>query len=277
MDIRFIVAAAGIAFLDIVLSGDNALVIAAAASRLPRTRRLVAIAWGGIGAVVFRIALTIAATEVLRVPLLQAIGGVTLLVIAVRVLPDGEDDRGRFRPASDRFFVAVLTILVADATMSLDNILAVGALAAGNIALLTAGLVFSMVVLFVASAFIVRLMDMVPLLIDLAAIVIAFTAANLFVSDPIVQRRLAMPELAKVGIQVGSVLFIVLVDLWRRRGRGRAAARSAAPVAPSDTVPPARDARDTAMLNGSAPLGEWASDGEPHGPIPDVASLPDRE
>jgi YjbE family integral membrane protein len=222
VDWRFVLAIAGIAILDIVLSGDNALVIAAAASRLPRAQRIVAIVWGGVGAIVFRILLTIAATEVLQIPLLQAVGGVILMFIAIRILPQGDDGSNQTRTASDHLFVAVLTILVADATMSIDNILAVGALAHGNILLLTIGLTFSMAVLFIASALITRLMEVMAWLIDVAAVIIALTAANLFVSDPLAERFFHFDQAAMLGIHVGCVAFILLVDLFfRRRSHAR--------------------------------------------------------
>lgn len=248
MDFTFFAAAGGIALLDIVLSGDNALVIAAAASRLPPAQRRIAILWGGIGALVFRIALTAIATELLRVRLLQAIGGLALLFIAVRVLPGGEEG-GRPRRASERLFAAVVTILVADATMSLDNILAVAALAAGHVVLLVAGLVVSMALLFLASALIARLMDMAPLLLDLAALVIAWTAANLFTADPLVRQTFHLTPIGRLAVQALFVAIVLAIDVWerlarRRARRGAAAAETSAGSAPAaalipDDLPPA--------------------------------------
>lgn len=243
MSWQFVFAVAGIVILDIVLSGDNALVIGAAASRLPRAQRLIAIVWGGAGAIIFRILLTIAATEVLRIQLLQAIGGLLLMVIAIHVLPKGDAEESRFGAGSTRFFTAVLTILIADATMSLDNILAVGALAHGNIPLLVSGLLFSMAVLFIASTLIARLMEVLGWLIDVAAIVIALTAANLFTADPFVHQFVVFDQTATIGIHVGAVAFILLVDVllrWRARRRtSRASAILSAasePTADSTTI-----------------------------------------
>jgi YjbE family integral membrane protein len=214
--VQLILAGGGIALLDMVLSGDNALVIAAAASRLGRAQRLLAIIWGGIGAFVFRIALAFAATEVLRVPLLQALGGLTLLVIAARVLPDEDGEGPRVRQSSSGFFAAVATILVADATMSLDNILAVAALAHGNLVLLAGGLAFSMLILFVASALISRLMEAAPWLLDLAAVVIALTAGSLITGDPFLRQHVVLSPPVVLAVQIGCVDGILLYDVVRR-------------------------------------------------------------
>jgi len=129
IDLSYLATMGGIVLIDLVLSGDNALVIGAAASRLPRGQRLIAIIWGGVLAVVFRMLLAIVATELLFIPYLRSIGGVILIIIAIRLLIPESPEQGS-RRASARLLPAILTILAADATMSLDNVLAVGALAA---------------------------------------------------------------------------------------------------------------------------------------------------
>src|SRR5437588_1727278 len=154
--IELLSAIAGIILIDLVLSGDNALVIGAAAAGLPRQQRWYAIVLGGGSAVVLRIAFAIIATLLLRLPLLQAIGGVLLLIIAVRLLvgrsATKQAQSAEYKaaaqgstpcqstdaPVKRGFLTALLTILVADVTMSLDNVLAIGALAAGNLPLLAA-------------------------------------------------------------------------------------------------------------------------------------------
>ncbi len=216
----FALGASEIVLLDIVLSGDNALVIGAAASRLPHRRQTIAIVLGGAVAIIFRIILTIGATELLRVPLLQTVGGLALLVIACRMLiPEGaENDRAR--RASDHLLPAIITIVIADATMSIDNILAIGALAHGNALLVMVGLVVSMIILFGASAIIARLIERFWWLLDLAALVIAYTAANLFIGDPIVGPLIdgARYAYAYQAVAVALVLlFDIGVRLWRRR------------------------------------------------------------
>ncbi|HLY31355.1 MAG TPA: TerC family protein [Ktedonobacterales bacterium] len=225
----FILGAGGIVLIDIVLSGDNALVIGAAASRLPRGQRTLAIVWGGIAAIVFRIALTIGATEVLQIPLLQSVGALALLFIACRMLIPENEASGIARRASDRILPAIITILVADATMSIDNILAIGALAHGNIWLVTIGLLVSMTLLFVASALIARLIERLPILLDLAALVIAYTAANLILDDRLVNARIGLNRYA-LAVQIACVALVLAFDVTLRLWRFRHSASVPLPV-----------------------------------------------
>jgi YjbE family integral membrane protein len=215
MNFNVILAAGGIALINIVLSGDNALVIGAAASHLPRSQRLFAIIWGGAPALVLRLILSIVATELFKIPLLQLIGGVIIFVLAIRLLlPQGDESTAR--QAHDQLLPAILTILVADVTMSLDNVLAIGALAAGNIPLLVIGLVSSMLLLFAASAFIARLMERLTWLIDLASIVLAWTAANLILGDPKMLQTIHLSSNQQLAVHLGLVALILLIDLFIR-------------------------------------------------------------
>ena len=221
MTISFWVAAGGIALVDLVLSGDNALVIGAAAARLQRSRRLLAIFWGGLGAILLRLGLTSVATELLQVRYLEALGGVIVFAVAIRLLLP-ESEQRRQRAAHDRVLPAILTILVADVTMSLDNVLAVGALAAGNIPLLVAGLVFSMFVLLVASSIVARLMEYFGWLIDVAAVVLAWTAANMVFGDPVAFAMLRPPANVQLALHFYAVGLILVVDLALRAFRTHA-------------------------------------------------------
>jgi YjbE family integral membrane protein len=196
--LEFLAAVGSIILIDLVLSGDNAVVIGAAAAGLPRRQRWSAIALGGGGAIVLRIAFAIVATLLLRLPLLQAIGGLLLLLIAIRLLMDrssatheqsadhpGPVQEGKpgATTATKSFWAALLTILVADVTMSLDNVLAIGALAAGNLPLLAAGLLLSIAILLIGSALVAELIGRLPWLLDAAALVLAWTAANMILDD----------------------------------------------------------------------------------------------
>lgn len=236
IDLSYWATVGGIVLIDLVLSGDNALVIGAAASRLPRGQRLFAIIWGGVLAIVFRMLLAIVATELLYISYLRTIGGVILLIIAIRLLlPESTASRGP-RRASSTLIPAILTILAADATMSLDNVLAVGALAHGRIELLVAGLLLSMLLLFVASALIARIIERVPILMDVAAVILAWTAANLVVEDtPVVNffhERLALPDQWQLYLHLIFIALVVLADLFIRLVimPRRRAAQTAEPV-----------------------------------------------
>jgi YjbE family integral membrane protein len=214
------VAILGIALLDMVLSGDNALVIGAAAAKLPYRQRQWAIIWGGVGAVLLRLLLATGAVELLTVPLLRAVGALVIFVIAIRLLlPEHEQSRGRGSP--ERLWAAIITITAADVTMSLDNVIAVAAIANGNIVVLAIGIAFSMILLFVASAIIARLMSYFTWLLDLAAVVLAWTAVNLVFQDPIVSQWLPQQENAELVSHLGLIAVVLVVDLFARAFRAR--------------------------------------------------------
>jgi YjbE family integral membrane protein len=217
----------GIILVDLVLSGDNALVIGAAASKLPRKQRWLAILLGGGGAIVLRIAFAIIATLLLQLPLLKAIGGVLLMVIAVRLLMDrntetnseGDQQKQTGETGGKRgFFPALMTILVADVTMSLDNVLAVGALAAGELQILAIGLVVSILFLLVGSALIAELIARLPWLLDLASLVLGWTAANMILEDiklgPVLD-RFPWTDYAIPAVAIALILAADLYLRWR--------------------------------------------------------------
>jgi YjbE family integral membrane protein len=185
---------AAIVVVDLALSGDNALVIGAVASRLKQPQRRFAIIFGGVMAVVLRMLLAGVALFLLRVPYIQAAGGLVVLYIAVQLISErhdsGHDDakpEKRFR-AQDSLLWASVTILFADVSMSLDNVLAVAALAQraggnGDFLLLSIGILFSMVLLLVASTVIATLIERFPLLLYLASGILAWTAGSMVLND----------------------------------------------------------------------------------------------
>lgn len=182
-------ALGGIILVDLVLSGDNALVIGAMAAGLPRKQRLVAILAGGAGAVILRIGFALLATLLLQIPFAQAIGGAILLCIAIRLLISRNEQQSssahekKAKQVKKGFLMALVMILVADATMSLDNVLAVGALAHGNIPILVVGLLLSVTLLLLGSALVAELITRLPWLLEVASLILAWTAATLILSD----------------------------------------------------------------------------------------------
>jgi YjbE family integral membrane protein len=227
--IRWIIIIGGIVLSDLVLSGDNALIIGAAASGLPKSQRLWAIVYGGGGAIVLRILFTILATVFLQIPLLGACGGVILLGIAVKILLDRSKDANKSfaevqyeqevlkRKGNKGLLASLLTILVADVTMSLDNILAVGALAAGNILFLIIGLVISLCILLVGSSFIAKLMDHLPWLLDVACLVLAWTAAHIFLSDDSLQLFFDDLPWIQYAAPVLTIATVSITDIYLRQ------------------------------------------------------------
>ncbi len=229
--LTFLGALGSIILVDLALSGDNALVIGAASAGLPRRERRLAILLGGGSAIVLRIALGIVAVLLLQLPLLQAIGGAVLLVVAWRLLAGhlsgapsessapGAETQGESPPQRRRsrsFAGALITILVADVTMSLDNVLAVGALSHGNLSLLAGGLLLSMAILLLGSALVARLLERLPWLVDVAALVLAWTAAQMVLHDPRTGPGVAYVPWPQVVVPAAAFALIMAADLSLR-------------------------------------------------------------
>lgn len=179
------VALAQIIGVNIVLSGDNAIVIALAARSLPASQQKAAIFWGSGAAVVMRIILTVVAVELLRLPVLKLVGAALLLWIAVKLLVP-EDDGGEGLESTVNLAAAIKTILIADLVMSLDNVIAVAAAAKGSVTLLVAGLAISIPLVIFGSTLLLKLMDRFPVIITLGAALLGWVAGEMGVSDPLI-------------------------------------------------------------------------------------------
>jgi YjbE family integral membrane protein len=172
-----------IIWVNIILSGDNAVVIALAARSLPRHQQRQAIFWGAAAAVVLRVVLTIVAVKLLELPYLKLVGAIALLWIAVRLLvPEDEGDDGV--EASSHLLGAIKTILIADLVMSTDNVIAVAGAAKGSVLLLVLGLVISIPLVIFGAAMLMVLMERYPIIITLGAAVLGWTAGEMAVTDP---------------------------------------------------------------------------------------------
>ena len=187
MDLQFYGAALAIILIDLVLSGDNAVVIGMAAHRLPPRQRKFAIVFGAGAAIVLRIILTIFATWLLTFPWLQLIGGVLLFWIGFKLLKE-EEEQHEGTGGSERLWEAMSTIVVADVVMSVDNILGVAGAAAGDYGLLIFGLALSMVIMLVGGSLIARMIDKFWWLVYVGSAVIIWTGAHLFFKDPFIQQ-----------------------------------------------------------------------------------------
>ena len=224
----WLVTVGGIILVDLALSGDNALIIGAAASRLPRRQRLIALLWGGLGAIVLRIALTTIASRLLLIPLIQTAGAAVIMIITIRMLIPEDEGAAAARAARspDRLGAAIVTILVADVSMSLDNVLAIGALSRGNIPLLVFGLLLSMLLLLTASALVARLIERFSWLMDLTALALAYTAGDLALHDPKVSAALGLTGGRALELIVGLLVFTVLLAIAFRVARAWSARRA---------------------------------------------------
>ena len=171
--------------VNIVLSGDNAVVIALAARSLPPAQQKKAIFWGSGVAVMMRIVLNIVAVELLKLPALKLIGALLLLWIAVQLLLPEEDGEGEGETISN-MAAAIRTILIADLVMSLDNVIGVAAVAKGSMPLLIIGLAISIPLVIFASTLLLKIMERYPVIITLGAALLGYVAGEMAVTDPLV-------------------------------------------------------------------------------------------
>src|SRR5256885_11271875 len=174
-----------IIWVNIILSGDNAVVIALAARSLPPHQQKQAILWGAGAAVVLRIILTIVAVKLLELPFLKLAGAAALLWIAVQLLIPEEDGGGEVE-SSSHLIGAIKTILIADLVMSTDNVIAVAAVAKDSILLLVLGLVISIPLVVFGATLLMKLMERFPVIITVGAALIGYVAGEMLVTDPVV-------------------------------------------------------------------------------------------
>ncbi len=180
----FWIALVKIIGVNIVLSGDNAVVIALAARGLPPGQQNKAIFWGSGAAIIMRIALTIFAVKLLALPWLKIIGALLLIWIGIQLMIPEDDDDGSIKSHS-HLGSAIRTILVADLVMSLDNVIAVAAAAKDDILLLTLGLAISIPLIIFASTLLLKLMERFPSIITIGAALLGFVAGEMAITDPV--------------------------------------------------------------------------------------------
>ena len=207
--VEFLSALGAIIVIDLVLAGDNAIVIALAARNLPEQLRRRAIIWGTAGAVIVRSALTLVVVWLLKLPMLMFIGGALLVWIAYRLLVPDDEEGGDDHSAAGSFWAAMRTIVIADALMGLDNVLGVAGAANGSYVLVVLGLLISIPIMVWGSTLILKFVERHPGFVYFGAGVLAFTAAKMMLSEP------AVVDHVPKGIAGAflSVLLVVAV-LW---------------------------------------------------------------
>ena len=171
-----------IILIDLVLAGDNAIVIALAARSLPPHLQKKAIAWGTVGAIVVRSVMTVGVVWLLKIPGLMLVGGLGLLWIAYNLLAD-TGDKDHQGPVASTFWGAMKTIVIADALMGIDNVLGVAGAAQGAFDLVIIGLLISVPIVVFGSTMVLKLVERFPAIINIGAAVLAFTAAKMIVSE----------------------------------------------------------------------------------------------
>ncbi|MEP7118921.1 MAG: TerC family protein [Acidobacteriota bacterium] len=202
--------------INILLSGDNAVVIALASRSLPAAQRRVAVLGGSAGAIVLRIVFCLVIVWLLHVPYLKLVGGLLLLYIGVKlVVPEGEGE-GDGVAAKANVWGAIQTIIVADAVMSLDNVVAIAAAAHGSVLLITLGLIISIPLIVFGSQLVLGVLNRFPLLVLFGGGLLGWIAGEIIVSDPAVythlpydehlQALVAKPALALMVVACGMFL-----------------------------------------------------------------------
>jgi YjbE family integral membrane protein len=224
-------AVVAIVLIDLALSGDNALVIGMAARGLPKRQRRKAIVFGGLGAVVLRILAASVVTLLLVVPYLQLVASIALLAIAYRLVRPTPSGHGKTVREATTLPEAITTILIADAAMSLENVLGVGAAAHGSIALLVFGLALSIPIVMFGSGLVIRLLDRFPQGIWLGAFALIWTAAEMVVEEPALALRDKLPYSAELVL---TVVFFIAIVAARGAIHGRARGRAHSLADPGD-------------------------------------------
>ena len=219
----FWAALGSIILANIVLSGDNAVVIAIAARSLPAKQQKQAIFWGSAAAIAMRIVLTLIAVEMLKWPYLKIVGALLLLYIGAALLAEADDKDEAHKPAGG-MLSAIRTILVADLVMSLDNVLAVAAAAKGDTVLLVIGLAVSVPLIVFGSTLLLKVMDRLPIIITLGAGLLGYLAGEMLLTDPALETRFGEIAPATVyGAGMAGAALVVAIGTWLRRRRARAA------------------------------------------------------
>jgi len=203
-----------IIWVNVILSGDNAVVIALAARSLPPRQQKQAVFWGAGAAVVLRIILTVVAVELLRFPWLKLIGAVLLLWIAVKLLlPENGDDDDI--DSSENLWAAVKTILIADLVMSLDNVIAVAAAAKGSTTLLVLGLAISIPLVISGATMLMKLMERWPIIITIGAGLLGWVAGEMAATDPALSGWVeAHAQYLHWLAPAAGVAFVVVAGKW---------------------------------------------------------------
>jgi len=219
-----------IILIDILLGGDNAVVIALACRNLPQKQRMQGILWGTAGAIGLRVALIAFALTLLAIPFLKIVGALLLLWIGIKLLLPEDDAHGKIEGGAS-IWAAVKTIIVADFVMSLDNVIAIAGAAQGaapdhQLGLVVFGLLVSVPIIIWGSTLVLKLIDRFPIVVTFGAALLGWIAGGMLISDVFIVERIGEPTLAlKLAAEIAGAAFIVLAGSWlARRRRVEAAA-----------------------------------------------------
>ena len=219
---HFWVAVGQIIMIDILLGGDNAVVIALACRQLPPHLRTKGILWGTAGAIVLRVILIAFALTLLQVPYLKLIGAVLLLWIGVKLLAPQDEDGHSNIQSSDKLWAAVKTVIVADLVMSVDNVIAIAGAATGadtqhQLALVIFGLLVSIPIIIWGSQMVLKLMDRFPIIITVGGMLLGWIAGIMAHSDPALQAWIPQTKVWSYGLGIAGALLVYLVGIGLKK------------------------------------------------------------
>jgi YjbE family integral membrane protein len=234
---EFWIAVGQIILIDILLGGDNAVVIALACRQLPPNLRTKGVVWGTAGAILIRVVLIFFALTLLSIPYLKLVGAVLLLWIGIKLIaPEDEAGHGDIQ-ASDKLWGAVRTVIIADLVMSVDNVIAIAGAAenAGGdhkMPLVIFGLVVSIPIIVGGSQLVLKLMDRFPLIITLGGMLLGWIAGTMAVTDPALAGWLPVTWEVRYTAAVAGALLVLALGVWlnrRQRARPEAGSEAGAP------------------------------------------------
>ncbi len=215
IDMDFLASLVNIIIINLILSGDNAVVIAMAVRSLPEGHRKKGIIFGSAAAVIFRVVLTFFTARLLQVYYLKLIGGILVVWIAVRLFMDGKPDENS-EAGSNKVMQAIRLIAIADITMATDNTLAVGGVSHGNFFLLLSGLGLSIPFVIFASNLLLLIIDKYPIVIFIGAAILGNVGGEMIVEDPVISDVLNPNEMMKYLIQFLFAIGVIMTGLYMR-------------------------------------------------------------
>lgn len=228
LSVHFWLAVGQIIMIDILLGGDNAVVIALACRQLPPELRLKGVLWGTVGAIVLRVVLIAFALTLLQVPYLKLVGALLLLWIGVKLIAPEEEHEHSSIQSSDKLWAAVKTVILADFVMSIDNVIAIAGAATGaggahQLPLVIFGLLVSVPIIIWGSQLVLRLMDRFPFIITVGGMLLGWIAGTMAYSDPAVRGWFAPDPVFSYGMgTLGAGMVWMVGQMLKRRGRNRA-------------------------------------------------------
>jgi len=217
MPIDFLTGLLSIVVIDLVLAGDNAIVIGLAARKLPKHQQRQVIFWGTAGAIIIRAAMTLVVVQLLKIPGLLLIGGARLIWIAYKLL---QGEKEHEIACADSFWVAIRTIVIADAVMGVDNVLAVAGAAHGSFVLVIMGLLISVPIIVWGSTLVLKWVDRYPSITYIGAGVLAYTAGKMITDEPLLSAVFDSSFYTWLFIS-GTIAFVLLLGYYRQYATDR--------------------------------------------------------